>query len=352
MSLATYSTTHKPHIEEILHSFLSEKQEAFTVDTFSVHAIQKIIDMITAGKMLRGLLVLIAYESKKGDVSNDAYLLAAALEMLHTALLIHDDIMDNDSTRRGKPTIFAQYLQEAKETKATNAALYSHAMTICMGDLAFFFAFEIIGMLKDSPLKSRILLTIAQEMQKVGFAQMKDVLYGLTDVEPARDEILSLYLYKTARYSFSLPLLLGSQLAGQSAETIRELERFGENLGIAFQIKDDEFSIWGDQKVTGKPTGSDIRGNKKTVYRQMLFHSVSDAVRDELSTYFGNDELSEIDLKRVTHLFEEHNIRYSIDKLRDKKSLLARETLSQMAIPDSSKDLLTSLVDFTNVRTS
>ena len=184
--------------------------------------IDRIIPIITAGKTIRGSLVLLSYCFTNKTPSEDAIKLAAAMELIQTALVIHDDIMDHDNERRGIPTLHVQYTNEA--------------LAMCAGDILFFLAFELIGDIQtDETTLGRIVRLIGREYQCVGVAQMADIAKSAK----TKLELLNLYTYKTARYTFTLPLMAGATLAGDTKETLRYLESYGVETGVLFQIQDD-----------------------------------------------------------------------------------------------------------------
>lgn len=350
MTLKDYIANHRPTLETTLLSYLETKKQTYRDIPLYQKSIEKLMDTVTTGKLVRGILLLLAYESKCKTVSKDALTLAAAIELIHTGLLIHDDIMDNDHLRRGKPTVYAQAMHEGKIYNADNEKDYGVAIAICIGDLAFFMAYELIGMLSPSAQNKQILATSAHELQKVGYAQITDVHFGRTQSEPTEDEIISLYRFKTARYSFSLPLKLGGMLAGCDEITIKNLEQFGEELGIAFQIKDDELGIFGIEETVGKPVGSDIRENKKTLYRHILFQLADGRTKDQLNKIYGNTVITNKDISKIKQYMMKYNVLKTIQKVREDKSESALTILDSIIMPDKYKMIFTDLVKFTNNR--
>jgi geranylgeranyl diphosphate synthase type I len=149
----------------------------------------------------------------------------------------------------------------------------------------------------------------------VGVAQMQDVANGAikpvstnpfrdAPCEPREEDILTLYRYKTGRYTFSLPLALGATLAGAADETRTALEEAGEDLGILFQLKDDELGLFADEAELGKPVGADIREDKKTLYRLRLFEKADEPAAARLRSMFGNREPGAIDARFVHSTIE------------------------------------------------
>lgn len=112
---------------------------------------------------------------------------------------------------------------------------------MCVGDILFFMAHELMDGTGISEMSARI-------YQQVGIAQMQDVSFGLSDTVPPQKEILDLYKFKTARYSFSLPMMAGAVLAGADKKTVSQFEKLGEDLGIIFQIQNDTLNVKGDTR--------------------------------------------------------------------------------------------------------
>lgn len=235
----------KQDIILFLHDYLNE--QSVNVPGY----IDQIKTYVSSGKCVRGCLVL--------HTDPSAIKLAAAMELLHSGLLMHDDIMDRDETRRGLPSMHAAY----RGLFTRDAEHFGSSMAIGAGDLCYFYAFDLISQCANS---AELMRAVTKELVHVGTAQMNEVYYSSTDYEPSKDEIMDVYRFKTARYTFSLPLMLGCIHA---SKPYASYVQYGEDVGIAFQIRDDWLNLFGDPVVTGKPVGSDVRENKKTLYRLM-----------------------------------------------------------------------------------
>lgn len=241
---------YKKIIDTFLSKFLTGKKQSLgEVNSLGPDMIDRVTDMATRGKTIRGSLVLLSYCFTKKKPSEDAIKLGAALELLQTALVIHDDIMDKDNQRRGVPSLHRQYNSES--------------LAMCAGDILFFMAFELIGSIKtDAATLGRIVRLVGREYQYVGVAQMMDVAHAAK----TKLDIVNLYTYKTARYTFAVPLVLGATLAGPPAdeagttkETMKYLESFGQSVGVLFQIQDDRLD--NDRNPF---TDSDIQGVRRS----------------------------------------------------------------------------------------
>jgi len=273
----------------------------------------------SGGKMIRGILVRLGYElfappsAKIDEVLDRA---GAAMELFQAGLLIHDDIMDRDSVRRGMPTVHEQYKTGFATGDSSHAGM---SMGICAGDVAFFLGTAALSSLPavDSEMAGRMRLAAsftAEELCLVGVAQMQDVLNGDAQggIEPSEEDILGLYRYKTGRYTFSLPLVVGAILAGADEPGIRALDEAGEYLGLVFQLKDDELGLFADSAALGKVPGSDIKENKKTLHRRILLERASAAEKPALEKLFGKSDLSAADIETVRDAMDASGVTRSV----------------------------------------
>lgn len=235
---------HKKTIDSFLRTFLTKKgQELSLVSPWGNDSINRLIPFVTAGKSIRGCLVLSSYLWYQKRIAREVLRTAAGIELLHSGLLIHDDIMDRDQKRRGGEAIHAQY-------QKLSTRHFGESMGIAAGDLAFFLGFEL--------LSPQIAPYVAAELSRVAVAQMHDV----APRKNSKEDIMRLYTYKTARYTFSLPLALGALLAHAPQKIIEELERLGEALGILYQIRDDLLDKTQTQITKGDAAAWEIRARK------------------------------------------------------------------------------------------
>jgi geranylgeranyl diphosphate synthase, type I len=274
-------------IKKALLDFLSKKEREFgPVGSWGVDAIRRLKKFVPSGKMLRGRLVLLGYEIYGGSEKNERAALnaAAAMELFHSGLLIHDDIMDHDAMRRGAPAFHLQYKESGE------------AMGMCAGDLTFFLGYEL-----TTP---ELLQLFSRELQMVGIAQMEDLFLGKSP-DPGKDTILKMYRYKTGRYTFTLPLTAGALLAGKD-DIDKVLKSLCDDLGILYQLKDDEIGLLGSTAETGKTEGSDIRENKKTLIRFYLFKHAPEKDTQRLQKIFGAPRVLPAELAYVRKLAKEY----------------------------------------------
>ncbi|MFO8041979.1 MAG: polyprenyl synthetase family protein [Alkalispirochaeta sp.] len=301
------------------------------------------------GKMIRGALVGFAYRLflPEGDLPPACVEAGVAMELLQSFLLIHDDIMDQDELRRGGPAIHSQYAAIAPDRE--RAAQYGLSMGVCGGDISAFLAMERLATMDaDESMRNRIVALVAREISLVGLAQMQDVHHGY--VEDAPDaEILKVYTYKTGRYTFSLPLMIGAILAGADESAIQGLARFGEQAGRIFQIRDDQLGLFGSGSDIGKPEGSDIREDKKTPFRNALMRLLpADA---PVRRAFGANSLTAADVHAVRVALEEYGIQAEVDRQVAADEQAARQEIAALALEPQGTRALEELLEYNLNRT-
>ncbi len=346
--MQTILTRYKPQIDASLIKLLSKHKKSLTeVNYWGEDVIERLIPLATSGKTIRGSLVLFAYELFGEKIHDSVIEVAAIIELLHTSLLIHDDIMDGDKIRRGKQSIYVQYQELCAHKNVPNALHIGKSMGICTGDLGFFIAFSTLSSLSISAnMRLSLLHILSRELSFVGVAQMQDI-----DISArTENEILSLYKYKTARYTFSLPLAVGGILAQQSASTIKQLEILGEHLGILFQIVDDQLNLFGDAKTTGKPVGSDLRERKQTLYYYYARKFLPKNIWEEIETTTAKD-LSENEHSRIITLFQTYGIMDEVEKKKRKLSHQTEKDISSLRLSEDKKELFRKLSSLLLART-
>lgn len=223
--------------------------------------VQRIIDLSKEGKMVRGSLLADACDALGAKPDYDC---AAAVELTHTGLLIHDDIIDGDEKRRGQDAIHLQYYEEFGDITEREA----ESLALCAGDICFFLAYKVMDI--EDP---DVLSVFSQAFMQVGAGQMRDVesssRIGLLNEE----EVLEFYRNKTASYSFVLPLQIASLIS--KGEKSGKLEKIGYLLGELFQVKDDALDFAPEDR-SGKPSLSDLEEGKNTIYTAKLLEKMDE----------------------------------------------------------------------------
>jgi len=311
----------------------------------------RLLSSAAEGKLLRGSLVCHAYNVCSGQKPSEAVLnTAAALELAHASLLIHDDVIDRDETRRHQPALHRQY-RDLFKTSA-EAVHLGYGLAICAGDMALFMAFELLGRVPTPSTASSLSVLMARELAVTCAGQMQDIYLTAQPAVPPKREIYAMMRAKTAGYSVALPLVAGARLAGSSMAIEQRLQAIGMAAGTLFQIRDDELGAIGLSKQIGKPVGADIREGKKTLLYYYLWRASSPTERRQLTAIFGNAEASVADIALVQQAMRRHRVvqRLQTDINRLRQS--ADRHIKQLDLPLTARQELQQLVDFCASRQS
>jgi geranylgeranyl diphosphate synthase type I len=221
------------------------------------------------------------------------------------------------------------------------------ALGICAGDIGYFLAYEILSeTVVDGRLKTKVMSLFSRELTQVAVAQMRDVRRGAENTTVSIDEILRLYTYKTARYTFSLPLMAGAIVANRDHGDISLLEAVGTSLGVLFQIKDDELGILGNAEILGKPIDSDIREGKKTLYYHFLMTDPENRQLERTRAIYGNDEIDEGDLSFIRERIKKLDIQAKIDDISRQLTSKATADIAALQADSKAKQILVGLLDY------
>ncbi len=196
----------------------------------------------------------------------DVLLLFAALELLHACALVHDDVIDDSSTRRGKPTTHVRFAALHRDRRWRGSPeRFGASAAILLGDLALAWADDIVfGTDLQPDARRRVLRVWADIRTEVLGGQYLDIVAEASAAESIASA-MNVDTFKTAGYTVARPLQLGVAAAADRPEVQAVLKEFGTDLGVAFQLRDDVLGVFGDPSVTGKPSGDDLRSGKRTV---------------------------------------------------------------------------------------
>ncbi|CKW55529.1 polyprenyl synthetase [Mycobacterium tuberculosis] len=238
----------------------------------------------SSGKYFRAALVYAAAAACGGDVG-DATPVSAAVELVHNFTLLHDDVMDGDATRRGRPTVWS---------------VWGVGGAILLGDALHATAVRILTGLTDECVAVRAIRRLQMSCLDLCIGQFEDcLLEGQPEVTV--DDYLWMAAGKTAALT-GCCCALGALVANADDATIAALERFGHELGLAFQCVDDLIGIWGDPGVTGKPVGNDLARRKATLPVVAALNSRSEAATELAALYQAPAAMTASDVERATAL--------------------------------------------------
>lgn len=349
MEITSTLTEYREDIKACLDNFLTERgRELAKVNEWGDDVCLRLKSFSENGKMIRGGLVLWTYSVFKEKPAENTLLAAAAMELFQASFLVHDDIMDRDYIRRGSPTIFAQYQRMAERESLSLPERFGEAMGICAGDMSFYFAFQMLTRLDLPPdFKGRVVDLCFNEISSTCVAQMQDVSMGFRRFSSSEAEVFQLYRHKTGRYTFSLPFMLGAMLAEQGEETQATLEKLGEEFGVIFQVKDDEIGLFGNADDIGKPVGSDVRENKKTLLRVYMEDAATPDQLDRINSIYGKNDFAEKELNWLRSFAESSGARGRTEEIVEKHAAKCRELISSLpGISDKSRQEFFELLEY------
>jgi geranylgeranyl diphosphate synthase type I len=255
--------------------------------------------VLGGGKRIRPQLCYWGWRGAGGEDCEEIIRAAAALELCHAGLLIHDDIMDGSELRRGRATVHKTL---AGLYEGPGAEAFGQAGGILLGTLSLVWSDAMLSSCGVDPLRLRTAHHIFDAMRtEVISGQYLDMLAQLR-AGVSMDEALTVIRFKTAKYTVERPLQIGGALAGASDELLDAYSRFGVPLGEAFQLRDDVLGTFGSSAETGKSALDDLREGKRTVLIAHAQRRASPAQREHLERWHGDPELTEeraAELRRI-----------------------------------------------------
>lgn len=287
--------------------------------------IQYVLSM--GGKRIRPVLMLLAYNLYKEDPES-ILMQAIALETYHNYTLLHDDLMDNADLRRGHETVHRKW--------NANQAILS-------GDSMLVLAYERMAQCREDKL-GQVLGIFTETALQIGEGQQYDMDFeNRNDV--TEDEYIEMIRMKTS-VLLACALKIGAVLADAPQADAENLYKFGEQMGLAFQLQDDYLDVYGDTKIFGKAIGGDITSNKKTYMLINAFIHADEAQRKELMHWVTAKDFDRQEkVAAVTKLYNE----IGVDRLATNKIAYyfeqSRKYLDAVNIPDERKAELRSYAE-------
>lgn len=271
------------------------------------------------GKRIRPVLLLMAYELYRDDITK-VMPAAISIETYHNYTLLHDDLMDCASVRRGKPTVH-------KVWNANTAILSGDSMMV----LAYRYMIEA-----SAACEKNVLPLFTDTALEIGEGQQYDMNFeNRTDVTEA--EYIEMIRLKTS-VLLACALKIGAMLAGAPESDADDLYRFGECIGLAFQLQDDYLDVYGDPVVFGKKIGGDILCNKKTYMLINAYRLANDEQRAALEYWLAqSDDAPEEKIKGVTELYTELGIPALCNERIESFFVEGKTYLDKVDLPEEKK---------------
>lgn len=277
------------------------------------------------GKRIRPILCLLGNELFN-DLHTDAYQVAKAIELFHNFTLVHDDMMDEASLRRGKATVHTKW--------DTNTALL-------VGDVMLIRAYEFLQVIQPSYLP-RILQIFNRTAREVCEGQQLDMDFAKMQVVSMEQYIEMITLKTSVLLAASLEA--GAIIGGAGENNCRHLYEFGKKIGIAFQIQDDYLDAFGDAAIFGKEAGGDIKQNKKTFLLLHAYAVASEEQKKQLDALMQSN--TEDKVEQVLKIYKACGVDQWADNLKAKYLEEAFAHLEAIAVVSSRKQPLIELANY------
>lgn len=301
----------------------------------------------SGGKRLRPRLVLESFRAFSGGAAPTpaAVDTAAGFELLHTAFVIHDDVIDRAVERRGRPNVSGVFRAGARAAGAgaDRAAQFGDAASILAGDVLLYEATRLIACAELPSARRRRLLDLMDDVIMTSAAgELADVEYAALPSAPSPEALLAVARDKTAVYSFSAPLQAGALLAGAPDASLDALAAAGESLGLAFQLADVLVGAFGTAQQAGRPAGSDLREGRQTVLLALARRDPSWPGTHAALAAAGSGAAG---LRDAQEALEASGARRQVELLLDLTLTASRTVWSRSPIPEAAKGMLNGLAD-------
>jgi len=304
---------------------------------------------LRSGKRVRPLLLILSYLGFKGEKKDLSKIidLAACVEIMHSFLLIHDDIMDRASLRRGAKSMHV--ICEEKFRKITHNDRIGEDVALVLGDILFA---EVIGRIAGSRIdlktKNSFLKVFSSCYSLTGWGQILDSIYSSLKELTVNSKVPeNISQFKTAYYTVFYPVYMGYILTGKKSERMREsIEKFAIPLGVGFQIRDDIIGIFGDKHKTGKSVISDITEGKFTQLINMTLKNLSEKKKREFIQTFVKKKKKSDDIKKIKDMILQSNARQKCSQLMDDLFKKAQSKLQLLKSTKEMREVLTDLITY------
>jgi geranylgeranyl diphosphate synthase type I len=331
-------------VSERLRAVLDTELERWgTLDETLIEPLQTLRTFVLdGGKRLRPAFCHWGFVGAGGDPADSRIVdVGAAFEFLQAFALIHDDVMDGSATRRGRPSVHTEYAakHDIDDRWRGEARRFGEGVAVLVGDLAHVYADRFMI---DSPQDAidiwnelRVELNVGQFLDVVGTAR------GDTDLTRAR----RIARYKSGKYTIERPLHVGAAMAGRFTELGASLSEYGDPLGEAFQLRDDLLGAFGDESLTGKPVGDDLREGKPT---PLLAIASDRATRDQLAVLalVGSWDISPADVASIQAVLVETGAVTEIETTIDRLTTAAIAAIGTADITEEAQSVLVELAEY------
>ncbi len=301
--------------------------------------------LLVAGKRVRPCMMYYGYLAAGGTDKKKIMDTAICVELIHSFLVMHDDIVDRDDIRHGMKTIHAHYRDYAnKNYKTKDSKHFGVSVGIIMGDTIYSIANQVLF---SSKFEAGLIIKAMNKLQEIvrytALGEMQDIIMGYKK-KATEKEILKMYENKTAKYTFEGPFQLGALLAGITSEKAKKISEFAVPLGIAFQLQDDFLGVFGNEKKTGKPFASDIIEGKQTLLVTRAVSLAPHNDKNKIKKLLGKKDISKIEIDEFVSILNSSGAVKSIAKDTEEYLNKATSIINMSEIPRDIKNFLLGMI--------
>jgi len=299
---------------------------------------------VSGGKRLRAAFCHQGWRAAGGDDDPGLLRAAAALEWLQASALVHDDLIDGSDTRRGRPSMHRRFAAEHRAAGwRGDARAYGDGAAILLGDLMLSWTDEMVRTCGLPPDRVAAALPFLDACRaEVVAGQFLDVVSqasGACDLDSA----MRVVRFKSAKYTVERPLHLGAALAGADDTLIEALSAFGLPVGEAFQLRDDILGVFGDEALTGKPAGDDLREGKRTVLLAHAHARADSPQRAVLDRLVGEPSLDVAQVQRLREVIVDTGALRAVEAHIAALHEAAMDALDAAPVSESARESLREL---------
>ena len=277
------------------------------------------------GKRLRPVMALLACEAAGGS-PRDAMPVALAVEMVHNFSLVHDDIMDRDDTRRGRPTVHRKW---------------DEATAILAGDVLFARAFEVLARIPEAGAHQETSRLLSLAIRRLCEGQAMDVLFERAPEVRVQDYLRMIHGKTAVLFEAACQ---GGALASpaRTPAHVSALSTFGEAFGMAFQVADDLLDVTADSETLGKPWGSDVRAGKRTLLVLATLERADGAQRARFQEVLGKAHATDAEVRMAVEVMRQCGALAHAESVRDAYAQQAEKALDALP-PSPARDRLAAM---------
>jgi geranylgeranyl diphosphate synthase type I len=347
-------------VAEALEEFLEAQRRTLTGMDAALGAVtEEISALARGGKRLRPAFAYWGWRGATADTSgpaeDDGAVLraVAALEFVHVSALVHDDVMDGASTRRGRPATHLGFAsRHGDDALDGDPSAFGVGAAILVGDLSLVWSDELLrcsGLTAAALTRARgVWDTMRTEVTAGQYLDLLRAAGGL----PGPEGALTVARYKSAGYTVQRPLQLGAAIAGAGPRLFEAYTAIGLPLGEAFQLRDDVLGVFGDPAVTGKSADDDLREGKRTLLIALAELEADETGRALLREALGNPDAGADQYDALRHLLDSTGARARVEERIAERTDQARTAIAAAPVPEEARAALDALAVAATSRTA